>query len=703
MLPPNTSLRLTPFALAATLLCGVAHAGPDAPEEAAAETKMQTVVVEGAAENGYTAPASNSSTRLNLSLRETPQAVSVVTRAFMDDFRLDSVNDMLTNTAGVTVERIETDRTYYTARGFDITNFQYDGIGIPFVYGNVYGNLDTSLYERIDIVRGANGLMSGVGNPSATVNFIRKRPTQALQASAALTYGTWSKKRFDGDVSGSLNEAGTIRGRLVAAYEDSDSYLDRYSNDRKVIYGVIEADLTPDTLLTVGHTAQIGNVNGALWGALPLYYTDLTPTNYDVGTSTATDWAHTRNEYQQTFVELKQRLGAGWTAQATLSRNTFKTRGKMFYVYGTPDRTTGLGLYAYPSRYDADNKQTLFDASVNGKFNLAGREHELSFGANWSKSTLDDISYYGQGIGTPLPALETWGGAFPEPAFDASVDGSAYTDKRKSIFGVARFNVADQLKLITGFTTTKADSDGLSYGVAKSRSATKTTPYLGLTYDILPNVTAYGSYSEIFSPQSETDIAGNTLAPMEGKNAELGIKSDWFNRRLNTSAALFRTKQTNIAEQAGIAGTKAYYRGIDAESKGVELEASGELAKGLQTSANFTVLSIEDPAGAAARTYLPRRTLRLSATYRLPTLPLTVGVGAKWQDDIHRNEADGAAIRQSAYTVLGLMARYDINRQLSLAVNVNNVTDKKYLTSLYWSQSYYAAPRNASVTLNWKY
>ncbi|GGY81435.1 TonB-dependent siderophore receptor [Pseudoduganella plicata] len=702
MSPHRTAL--TPLALAAALLCGGAYAAPDGPAVDAAEAPIQTVVVKGENTGGYTARSSASSARLDLSLRETPQSVSVVTRQQMDDFRLNSASDVLANTTGVTVEKVESDRTYYTARGFDITNFQYDGVGIPFVFGNVYGELDTVLYERIDVVRGANGLMSGTGNPSATVNFIRKRPTAMTQASVAVTAGSWDKRRVEADVSGALNEARTLTGRLVAAYDEGDSYLDRYSTKRKVLSGVLEAKLSNATTLTAGHTAQIGTSKGNMWGALPLYYTDLSPVDLDVGANTAADWTRNRNEHQRSFVELTHQFENGWRAQATLSHNTFKNRSKMLYVYGTPDRQTGLGLFAYPSRYDADNKQTLFDASATGQFNLGGRQHELTFGANWSKSTLDDISHYGQGIGNPMPSLNGWDGSYAEPTFDARIDGSSYEDKRKSAFIAARFNLTDPMKLVTGISTTKADSDGIQYGVAHYKSASKSTPYVGLTYDLTPNVTAYGSYTTIFNPQSETDFDGATLDPMEGRTAELGLKSEWFGGKLNASGALFKTRQDNTAEQLGNVGTRAYYHGIDAESKGIELDLSGELARGLQASAGFTVLSLEDPAGQVVKTYLPRRTLRLSTTYKVPALPaLTVGATANWQDDTYRNEAGGAVIRQASYAVVGLMARYDINRQLSIAANVNNVADKKYLTSLYWSQAYYAAPRNASVTLNWKY
>eukprot|EP01034_Spumella_vulgaris_P034583 gene34583-42659_t len=101
---------------------------------------------------------------------------------------------------------------------------------------------------------------------------------------------------------------------------------------------------------------------------------------------------------------------------------------------------------------------------------------------------------------------------------------------------------------------------------------------------------------------------------------------------------------------------------------------------------------------------LSRRTLRLSATYQVPALPaLKVGATASWQDGTRRDEADAIVIRQGGYAVLGLMAQYELNNQLSLRLNVANVADKKYLTSLYWSQGYYAAPRNASATLTWKY
>jgi outer membrane receptor for ferric coprogen and ferric-rhodotorulic acid len=699
-------LPLRPLLLALSMIySGLAMAAAEsaAPEQ---ETQLQTVTVTGAADqDAYTTRATKSAGKLELSLRETPQSVSVVTRAIMDDFKLDNINQVLATTTGVTVEQVETSRTYYTARGFDIINFQYDGVGMPQVFGNVQGDLDTALYERIDVVRGANGLMTSTGNPSATINFIRKRPTAALQASASLTLGSWNKRRVEGDVSTKLNDSGSVAGRVVLVHDQSDSYIDRYEPKKNVAYAVVDAHLSKDTLLTIGHTYEANRIDGPMWGALPLYYTDGSPTNYPVGTSTSADWSEWNTTTNSTFAELNHNLGQGWNVQGTLTYITFKSDSNLQYVYGTPVKGVGGGLYAYPSQYLADQKQKLADISVDGKFNLGGRTHDLSFGYSYSNSRLTDVSNYGQGIGTELPGQTAFDGSYPKPTFDAAVDGSSYEDTRNTVFLAARFNLADDWKLLGGVNHTRAKSSGNSYGTSKYRSATKTTPYVGLVYDINSVWSAYASHTEIFNPQSEIDVTGAPLAPVEGKTSEAGVKAAFFDNKLNASGAIFRTKQDNTAEAAGMIGAKTYYRGVNAESEGFEFDLSGELAKGWQASAGITRLtSLKGDDGEAVRTFVPRTTARVNTTYQVPAVPaLKVGATLAWQSETSVDQEPGIRTVQSSYATLGLMARYQIDKNLSLSVNLNNVNDKKHLTSLYWTQAYYAAPRNGSATLSWSY
>lgn len=699
-------LTLRPMLLALSMIySGLAIAADDVPA-AEPDTQLQTVTVTGTADqDAYTTRATKSAGKLELTLRETPQSVSVVTRAVMDDFKLDNINQVLATTTGVTVERVETSRTYYTARGFDIINFQYDGVGLPQVFGNVQGDLDTALYERIDVVRGANGLMTSTGNPSATVNFIRKRPTATTQASASLTLGSWDKRRVEGDVSTRLNESGSVAGRVVLVHDDSDSYIDRYSPKKNVAYVVVDAHLGKDTLLTIGHTYEANRSKGPMWGALPLFYSDGTPTDYPVGTSTSADWSRWDTTSNSSFAELSHNLGQGWTVQGTLSYLTYKSGSDLEYVYGTPVKGVGGGLYSYPSQYYADQKQKLADIAVDGKFNFGGRTHDLAFGYSYANSRLNDHSNYGQGIGTELPGQTAFDGSYPKPSFDASFDGSSYEDTRNTVFLAARFNLADDWKLLGGLNHTRAKSNGTSYGTSKYKSATKTTPYVGVVYDINRTWSAYASHTEIFNPQSDTDITGTPLDPVEGKTTEAGVKAAFFDNKLNASGAVFKTKQDNTAEFVGTIGTRNYYRGVNAQSEGFEFDLSGELARGWQASGGLTRLtSLKGDQGQAVRTFVPRTTARLNTTYQVPALPaLKVGGTLAWQSETSTDQGAGIRTVQPSYATLGLMARYQFDKHLSLSVNINNVNDKKHLTSLYWTQAYYAAPRNGSATLSWTY
>ena len=673
-----------------------------ADDEAAVLDSVTVVGEQSAAEqDSYQSRSSSAATRLNLTPRETPQSISTITRAQLDDFRLNSVNDALENTTGVQVERVETDRTYYMARGFDITNFQYDGIGVPFVYGNVQGDLDTALFERVEVLRGANGLMSGTGNPSATVNFVRKRPTVEPRASIDLSAGSWDMRRIDTDVSGALTESGNLRGRVVYANENGNPYLDRYGREKNLFHGVVEADLGENTLFTLGHSLQKSYADSPLWGALPLAYSDGSKTRYDRSSSTSSDWAYWDVEDNRTFAELTHHFASGWQARAVLTRVERKGDGSLFYMYGTPDRSTGLGLRSYPADYHDKTKQLIGDLYASGPFTLAGREHELMVGGSWSKSTLEDISLYDSSTGTALPALEDWRGDYPEPRNDNGTLGSDFTDRMKSVYTAARFNLGDRLSLIAGARVVDVDSEGSSYGSSKSTSYDdEVVPYAGLVFDLDERFSLYASYTEIFNPQTRSDANGDRLEPVEGVNYEAGIKGELLQKKLNVSVAVFRTEQDNVAEMAGMNGATAYYRGVEGiTSQGYEVELSGEVLDGLQATAGYTFVDITDAEDRHAITYAPKHLVRASTSYRLPQMPrLKVGANLRWQDETHKGTA-----QQDAYAVVGLMASYAIDDHWSVSANLDNLTDEKYLTSLYWDQAYYAAPRNASMTVSWNY
>ena len=693
--------RKTRLAVAVAAACSFNHAL--AAEDAAVQLDAQTVVgsSDAAQPDSYKAAPSSAATKLELTPRQTPQSISTITGAQLQDFKLSSVNDALKYTTGIQVQEVETDRTYYSARGFDITNFQYDGIGIPFVYGNVEGDLDTAIFERVEVVRGANGLMSGTGNPSATINFVRKRPTLAPQARVDLTAGSWDKRRIDVDVSGALTESGNVRGRAVYANENKDSYLDRYSREKNIFHGVIEVDLDDSTLFTLGHTLQKSDANSPMWGALPLNFSDGSATDYSRSTSTSTDWAYWDMQENRSFAELAHNFANGWQAKAVLTHVEKKGDSSLFYVYGTPDRDTGLGLFSYPSEYQEKNKQLIADLYASGPFALAGREHELVVGGSWSKSELEDMSWYDSTTGTALPPLEDWTGTIGRPLNDLPTNDSDFTDRMQSVYSAARWSLSDSLNLITGVRVVDVESSGGSYGVDKTtKYSSEIVPYVGLIYDLNEQYSVYASYTEIFDPQTEIDMSGARLAPVEGVNYEAGIKAELLDDKVNLSLAVFRTEQDNLAEFVEMVEGKNRYRSVDGiTSEGYEVEVSGELLQGLQATAGYTFVDIRDAEDQHAVTYSPKHMLRASSTYRIPGLEqLKVGASMSWQDDIRNGIAE-----QDAYALVNLMASYEIDRNWTVSANLNNLTDEKYLTSLYWTQAYYGAPRNASMTVSWNY
>jgi len=666
-------------------------------ESTTATRAIETIYVYG--EQGKT----DTATKLNLTLFETPQTVTAISRGQMDDFALDNVSDLLNYTPGITVEEVETDRTYYTARGFDIVNFQYDGVGVPFVSGLNLGQQDTAIYEKVEVVKGAAGLITGLANPSATINYVRKRPTDDLQIGSRISANEWRGIRADGDVSGAL--AANVRGRLVVAKEDSESYLDRHQDQTDLIYGVVEVDLTEQTLLTLGHSYNKSASDGVMWGALPLLYSDGTATDYDVATSTAPDWAFADGTQNQSFVELEQQLGERWTFNAVYTRNAGDFDSELFYVYGAPSAVDETGLNGWASAYDRTETQDNYDLFVSGSFPLLGREHQLVVGYNHSNIRIDESSYTDPVGGFPVLGSDWAQGTTPRPNFvshDPATDASDIELTQKALYLSSRLSATDKLSLLLGARRTKLDQGGISYGGSAEAEAEKTVPYYGVTYQIADDLMAYGSYSEVFKQQTWVNDQLRPLGAAAGDNTEIGLKKSFNDERAILTLALFQAQHTNLGEFVGRNDQGiAIYAPRDFDSEGYEVELAGELLEGLNISAGFTRVELKDDNGDGIRPYVPAKLLKLSASYRVPALPaLKIGGVLKWQD--HITTADGR-VEQKAYTLLDLALHYELSPNLSLALNLENVGDEKYLNSLYWDQGFYGAPRNVAASVAWRY
>jgi outer membrane receptor for ferric coprogen and ferric-rhodotorulic acid len=218
---------------------------------------------------------------------------------------------------------------------------------------------------------------------------------------------------------------------------------------------------------------------------------------------------------------------------------------------------------------------------------------------------------------------------------------------------------------------------------------------------VTDSVNLYASYSDIYEPQPEINEDLRPLGPAEGKSYEAGVKAELLEQRLLASLAVFSARQDNYAEAAGFdeATGQTYYAGIDVESEGFELEASGAITDNWTLQSGFTYTDLQDPnSNDDVRTYIPSKTFNLGTRYTVAAVPgLQMGATVKWDDDVYL-ETDNGVIRSDAHAVVSAFVGYTFLERYDVRINGFNLTDEKYLASLYWDQAFYAPPVNWSVT-----
>ena len=724
---PPASVRRAPLGLA--LLAALSLASPraladslDAASDAKTLDKVNVV---------STQRAPSSTTRLPISLQETPQSSTVLGLDRLQDEALFSINDVLRNVTGVSVSFYDTQRPLYYARGFAITDFQVDGI--PTYSGSTNQEYDTAFYDRIEVIRGANGLLSGAGIPSATVNLLRKRPGKDFDASFAVSAGSWDFRRMEADVNAPLTADGRFRSRVVAAYTDRELYYDRYKEDKMAGMAVLEGDLTDSTTLSVGYQTQDNNPVGSTWGTVPFFDSQGNFAHLPRETNLSPKWSYWQRETSTAFGNLEQRFGENWL----LKINTAYTRGNVqnvrLYGTGNPDPVTGAGIFLRAAAGDSEDTRRNVDAYLSGTFPLFGREHDLTVGAQWAdlESTTNTIAlryptdwarcgtercYY-------IPNVHGWNGDISEVTYTRTGARRVAHTTQSGFYLATRLRLADPLSLIAGARLSRWETLTRAYDAAGAYTATsgaykvsdEVTPYVGLVYDITPNVSAYASYTEIFNPQNFKDRNENLLAPVQGSNLEAGLKTQWFDGRLTANAALFEAKQDNYAvrdmsvpDNSLSDGSSAYIGVNGTKARGWEMDINGEVMPGWTVNAGFTHVKVTRAPTDMLYANPPEDLLQLNTSVRLPGVldRLTVGGGFSWQSEVEGYNipyplGGTRTVKQPAYMLVNLHANYAINDSWTASLNVRNALDKTYWANLDYNN--YGEPRFVSASLRWKF
>lgn len=664
--------------------------------------------------DSYTTGSMRTATKLDLSIRETPQSVMVISQQMLEDRKTDEFYTLIKKVTGVSVAEGFDGRATYYSRGFDLDYYLLDGLPVTQNWYTI-NNYNMDAYDRVEIVKGANGLMVGAGNPAVSINMVRKHAnSKVFKGDIEASAGSWDMYKLKTDISTPLNEDGSVRARLVASYKDKNSFIDKTSQENSLIYGVVDADITDNTTISAGASYEENNKDGIMGGSasLPAFYSDGTKTNFGRSKSYMFDWSKWDTSITSYFTDVKHYFDNDILLNASYSHNEIHTKDRNFTNMQGSLNKDGSGLTAGYGKYPEKIKKDSIDIYASIPFELAKKEHEIIVGTQYNKE--NDKKYKPEFTGKyNITNYFTQDGSefTSEPNMGRNILRQDADTEQKSVYLTGKFELVDDLKLILGSRLTTWEYDSYSWD---TNSRTKYdhdnifTPFVGLVYDLDENHSIYTSYTDIFLPQGKLrDEGGTILDPKEGSNYEAGIKGEYFDKKLNAGLTLFRLEQDNVAESIpdkfvdGSNGTEQAYKSMKGvTSKGIELEIGGEITDNWDISAGFTHFEAKDANKNKVNTTTPRNNINVFTKYTINDF--SFGAGVNWKSKGY-SKSNTREITQDAYAVVDLMASYKFSKNLSTQLNINNLFDKTYYIGYGTSSYNYGDPVNVILSLKYKF
>lgn len=715
-----------------------------AAEQSLAEIRVRARrAADGSTEGSgsYTSRVTSIASKTDQSFREIPQSVSVVTRQQLDDQHLNEINRVLELTPGVTVHRVGANSFDFYSRGFQIDSMQIDG-GAPmniasFSFSNAMQ--DTAFYDRVEVMRGASGLLGGVGDPGGIINMARKKPLAQRQILATFSAGSWNDYRTELDVTGPLALDGRLRGRMVAVYGTRDAHLRDISSDKRMLYGVLEADLGDNALATVGAMVGRRRDNGTGDG-LPRY-SDGRNLGLPRNVSLTQPWAFDSYDTSEVFAQYEQRLARQWKLKLNLTRARQTLDNQGAFAYGAIDPVTRDGATWLGSRVDTENRQDMLDLNLAGNFQLFGRTHELLVGADKQKVTSywNAASVNGAGevpVNVFDPAATPWVDHTPGERW---LRYNPWSQEQYGAYGTLRLHPTDRLHFILGARSSKYKFNQVYeimnratkvWSVASASrysEPSKVTPYGGVILDVNQQWSAYASYAEIYKPQAlyrSGPQPGTSLKPVTGKSYEAGLKGELADGALNATFSIFHVERNGEAVRDPAyppstelySGRCCYFAKGKATSRGVDVEVGGEVLPAWQLAAGYTYNNTRDEnSNLPYSSITPRHLFKLSTVYELS------GAWSRWRlggnasmrsaqfvsGELYDAAGNGTPFdfKQGGHAVLGAVLQYRIDPKWTLALNIDNVLDKVYYDRIgdTGGGNFYGTPRSASLTLRSKF
>jgi len=650
-------LGLGAFGAARAQLESSAHASPQA-------VTLDTVRVDAAP------IAPSVASPLGLTLRETPQAVSVLSKERMQEQGIVTARDAMQWMPGISFGSFEeSETTSFRSRGYALNNVMVDGVSLSGAASAM--SADLSLYEGVEVLRGPAGLYAGngdSGSPGGVINLTRKRPTAERQVNVSVSAGSWDNYKTTLDVSGALNASKDLRGRAIISHIDRKFFYDNGERVNWTFGGSLDYDLTANTNLRFGADHEHRKARISYWAMARNF--DGSAPKHSRSTSSIMPWGGSVFDDYSFFVELKHAFANDWQFKANY---TYKKK-ETDHDYGSVANSNwnALGkdvLHLQSTRSYTDSHSRTFDANLNGHFSLLGRKHEFSTGLNVQSKN----SYSPRLIKAGYLLNDTRTGGVnaivddsgPGFGYDSYLDFDAslypylpsvldfgQMDARKptvqsGVYANVRFSLADPLILTAGVRLSNYRYEGRTRAWENQWQAGRfkengiITPFAALSYDVTHAHTVHISHAEIFEPQNRYDEKADRVKPLLGSNMEVGLKSEWLGGQVQSMLSVYKLERKNdtwrsvdspcqiLLDQLGITDA-CYVAGNERRTIGVDFEVNGNITDdwSLSFSANwlkheYTKWKANGGAtssnqGKGWNTNNPTKMAKLWTTWRLP-------------------------------------------------------------------------------------
>ena len=725
-------------------------------------TALQEVEVIGRKESSYKNTNSFIGTKTASALKEVPQSVGYVTKELILDQGATTVNEVVKNISGVNQNSSYND---FSIRGFRATGNRNSGnlLNGMRAQTSLWKQSSLANIERVEVIKGPASALFGNAAPGGVINRVTKKPLFENKNSITVGVGSWNTLKTYGDFTGPLNPKKTLLYRLNLGYEKTDSFRDLQGFESIIAAPSFSYIPNEKTHINVDFVYQ--NFNGKIdRGQSVPADGNVYSTPISRSLSAANDFL--KENTLNTTIALTHKFSDHISLNAIYLNSSYSedmlehTQANLYYKqignganafrYADPNKV--MMTANQRKRYFANNS---FNTYFNFNFNTGILKHKLLVGYDYfiSEQKAGSSSISAQGylskdktkvVNTYTTTANVLAGSVQTPTTNVPVfdlydpiAGNAYKDISKYIWKQNTLNpyeeyshgvyVQEQIdisivKLLIGLRQ-EWFTEILNKETTKeiSRQTSAFIPRVGLVVEASENINLYSTWVKGFQPQganiqSDPDRYGGPFDYMKSELYEVGLKTEWFNKRLNATLAIFKITQENSLEQSPKAGKADWRVPVDEESNGFELDIAGQILPNFSVVANYAytdarIVKLKEEGAIkdlnVQRPSTPRHAANLWTKYIFENGSLKglgAGIGVSYASErLGQVGRRATAASYPDYTLLNAVLYYKV-KDVQLQLNVNNVLNRTYWISGYDNlRNFPGAPRNINASVTYRF